>query len=48
MCVALFQEVKDLKRTRVMNIELGKVPDGQFRPIEGEELQKFLQSLDLA
>lgn len=47
MCVALFQEVKDLKRIRVMNIELGKVADGQFRPIEGAELEKFLQSLDL-
>lgn len=48
MCVALFQEVEDLKRTRIMNIELGKLPSGSHREIKGEELQNFLQSLDLA
>lgn len=48
MCVALFQEVADLQRIRIMNIELGTMPVGQFRNIEGEELQTFLQSLGLA
>lgn len=47
MCVALFQEVEDLQRTRVMNIELGNLPIGAHREIVGEELQTFLQSLDL-
>lgn len=47
MCVALFQEVKDLKRIRIMTIELGKLPVGEFRKIEGAEREKFLQSLGL-
>ena len=48
MCVALFQEVEDLKRTRIMNIRLNDTTDGKYRNIEGEELKKFLTSLDLA
>ncbi|MHB0978079.1 MAG: pseudouridine synthase [Minisyncoccota bacterium] len=48
MCVALFQEVDDLERIRIMNIELDKLPSGQYREIEGEELQTFLHSLELA
>ena len=48
MCDALFQEVEDLKRIRIMNIELGKLPDGAHREIKGEELQTFLHSLELA
>jgi len=47
MCVALFQEVEDLKRIRIMNIELGKLASGKHREIVGEELQKFLHSLEL-
>lgn len=47
MCVALFQEVADLKRTRIMNIELDKLAEGAHRQIVGEELQIFLKSLDL-
>lgn len=45
MVVAVFNEVTDLKRTRVMNISLGNLPEGSYRKIEGEELQTFLQSL---
>ncbi len=48
MCVALFQEVSDLERIRIMNIELGHLPMGSYRPIEGDELQEFLRLLDLA
>lgn len=48
MCVALFQEVSDLKRVRIMNIQLGKLKDGEYRSIEGTELASFLQSLNLA
>lgn len=47
MCDALFQEVADLKRTRIMNIELSKLSEGAHREITGEELQTFLHSLEL-
>ncbi len=48
MCSALFQEVDDLKRVRIMNIKLGKLSSGEYRNIEGEELRTFLHSLSLA
>lgn len=48
MVAALFNEVEELKRTRVMNIRLDKLKPGEFRPIEGEELKTFLTSLGLA
>jgi 23S rRNA pseudouridine2604 synthase len=47
-CVTLFQEVAELKRIRIGNVELGKLTTGAEREIAGEELQTFLQSLDLA
>lgn len=47
MCVALFQEVDDLKRTRIMNVRLNDIPEGKYRNIEGEELKKFLKALGL-
>lgn len=48
MVVALFNEVEDLKRTRVMNIRLSNLKAGTYRPIEGEELETFLESLGLS
>jgi 23S rRNA pseudouridine2604 synthase len=48
MCVALFQEVKDMQCTRIMNIELGNLKEGKERPIEGDELKVFLDSLKLS
>ena len=48
MCSALFQEVDDLKRVRIMNISLGSLAEGTFRKIEGGELETFLRALDLA
>ncbi len=48
MCDALFQEVQDLKRIRVANIELGNLPIGTHSPISGSQLQTFLHSLELA
>lgn len=42
MCSALFQEVADLKRERIMNIKLGGLKPGIFREIKGEELAAFL------
>ncbi|MES2315796.1 MAG: pseudouridine synthase [Patescibacteria group bacterium] len=48
MCVALFAEVEDLKRIRVMNIKLDDLGEGKFREILGDELHKFLHALELA
>lgn len=45
MCVALFQEVQDLKRVRVMNIELGKLALKGIREIKGTELTTFLNQV---
>lgn len=47
MVVALHNEVADLKRIRIMNIRIGSLKAGQARPIEGTELEEFLQSLGL-
>lgn len=47
MVVALHNEVADLKRTRIMNIELGNLPVSGWRPIEGEELATFMRALGL-
>jgi 23S rRNA pseudouridine2604 synthase len=47
MVSALHNEVADLQRIRIMNIELGKLPVGVWRPIEGEELDEFMASLGL-
>lgn len=47
MCSAVFQEVDSLKRVRISNIELNKLGEGEYRPIKGDELKKFLESLDL-
>lgn len=47
MCEALHHNVINLKRIRVMNIELDKIPLGGFREIKGEELETFLKLLKL-
>lgn len=47
MCEALGYTVVDLCRTRIMNIELGKLKPSGVRKIEGEELQKLLSSIGL-
>lgn len=47
MCEALHHKVIDLKRIRIMNIELGKLKNGEYREIKGEELSVFLKSLNL-
>lgn len=47
MCAALFQEVDDLQRVRIMNISLDKLQPGEFRQIEGKELETFLSSIGL-
>ncbi len=45
MCSALFQEVADLKRVRIMNIKLAKLAPNQLREIKGEELTTFLSQV---
>jgi 23S rRNA pseudouridine2604 synthase len=47
MCVALHNQVKSLKRIRIMNIELGGMPSGSKRAIESKELSLFLKNLGL-
>lgn len=47
MCEALHHKVVDLKRIRIMNIELGKLGEGEYREIKGEELDTLLKSLQL-
>lgn len=47
MVVALFNEVKTLKRLSIMGIKLGPLKTSGFRPIEGKELAKFLNDLGL-
>jgi len=47
MVVALKNEVIDLKRIRVMNVLLGNLSEGSVRPVEGAELERFLEMLGL-
>ncbi len=47
MCSALFYEVTDLERTRIINIRLGSIKSGAHRAIEANELKTFLTSLGL-
>ncbi len=39
MCEALGYEVKDLLRTRIMNIELGQLKEGTYRMLTDQELE---------
>lgn len=47
MCEALHHKVIDLKRERIMNINLGKIPDGKYMEIIGEEKDLFLKLLKI-
>jgi len=47
MCEVLGYQVADLKRIRIMNINIGDLAPGQSREITGKELEKFLKSLGL-
>ncbi len=47
MCEALHHKVIDLRRIRIMNIELGKLPFGGFEEIKGKDLDTLLKSLAL-
>lgn len=41
MCEFLGYEVKSLTRTRIMNIQLGKLPSGKWRLLSGKEMKKI-------
>ncbi len=47
MCGAFGQSAEDLKRVRIMNITLGHIAPGEYRTIEGAELQSFLKSIGI-
>jgi len=47
MCDKLDRRVIDLKRDRIMNIKLNDMKIGAYRPIEGEELKTFLESIGI-
>lgn len=47
MCSALGYAVRDLKRVRIMNVTLGKLPAGQWRKLTPAELQTLLTKLGL-
>ncbi len=47
MCEALHHKVIDLRRVRIMNIELDKIPLGEYREIKGSELDTLLKLLQL-
>lgn len=46
MCEHLGYKVETLKRERIMNIELGKLPIGKWRYLTEKELKVLKQSLD--
>ncbi len=47
MCEALYHKVEDLRRIRVGNIQIGKIPEGEYREIKGQELTDFLTALKI-
>ena len=47
MCAAFGYQVEALKRTRVMNIELGKLKPNQHRKLSATELRDFLKKLNV-
>ena len=47
MTEALYHKVIDLRRIRIMNIKIDKIPLGGYREITGKEKEEFLKSLKL-
>lgn len=45
MCEALGYQVKDLLRTRIMNIELGSLKEGEYRKLTDEELDCLYEQI---
>jgi 23S rRNA pseudouridine2604 synthase len=47
MVSALYNSVVSLERVRILNVRLDDLAPGEWRPIQGEELQEFLKRLGL-
>jgi 23S rRNA pseudouridine2604 synthase len=47
MCEKLGRTVRELKRMRIMNIKLENLKPGQYRKIEGGELEEFLKGIGM-
>jgi 23S rRNA pseudouridine2604 synthase len=47
MCQSLGYEVTDLLRTRIMNIRLGEIREGEYAKLRGNTLKEFLDSLGI-
>lgn len=47
MCHTLGFEVKSLKRTRIMNVLLGRLASGEYREVTGEELKELYRGCNL-
>jgi len=47
ICAMFFAEVESVKRTRIMNVEIGSLAPSTFRKIADEELAEFLGELGL-
>lgn len=47
MVESVGHEVKKLKRVRVENIALGKLPVGEYRPLSHKELSRLLEIVGL-
>lgn len=45
MCEALHYDVMDLQRIRIMNVELGTLPPGEYRHLSDQEKKALLASL---
>ena len=46
MCQVFGYEVTELKRVRIMNIELGNLKTGAYRKLTEEELKELRQTLE--
>ena len=46
MCKALGYNVVSLKRIRIMNINLGNLPEGHYRNVTGPEIKTLIKELD--
>lgn len=47
MCAAFGYTVINLQRVRIMGIKLGNLKEGEYRILEGRELENFLESVGL-
>lgn len=45
MCGVFGLDASGIERKRIMNVKLGHLPAGEYRPIQGKELQGFLKAL---